>query len=73
LFLFWYQIGNDPTNSARWHPLYITDNLEGGYGQKTEAQQREQRVFAGIEFDPSGFPFPTAGNISVNITFNSIK
>lgn len=53
--------GYDQTNSARYHPLYITDNLEGGFGQKTDAQQREQRVFAGVEFDSSGFPFPTAG------------
>nr|CAH0099112.1 unnamed protein product [Daphnia galeata] len=59
-YTFLVEGGNDQTNSARWHPLYITDNIEGGYGQKTDAQQREQRVFAGVEFDPSGFPFPTA-------------
>ncbi|XP_046462387.1 protein Skeletor, isoforms B/C-like isoform X2 [Daphnia pulex] len=59
-YTFLVEGGNDPLNSARWHPLYITDSLQGGYGQKTDAQQREQRVFAGVEFDPSGFPFPTA-------------
>ena len=59
--------GNDPTNSARYHPLYITDNAEGGYGQKTEGQQREQRIFAGIDYDQSGFPFPTAGSIKIRL------
>lgn len=55
------KLGNDPTNSAAYHPFYITDSFEGGFGQKTEAQQREQRVYAGVEYDTSGFPFPTAG------------
>ncbi|XP_059352990.1 protein Skeletor, isoforms B/C-like isoform X2 [Daphnia carinata] len=59
-YTFLVEGGNDPTNSARYHPLYITDNLEGGFGQKTDAQQREQRIFAGVQFDSSGFPFPTA-------------
>lgn len=54
-------LGNDPTNSARYHPFYITDNFEGGFGQKTEDQQRAQRVFAGVQYDANGFPLPTAG------------
>jgi hypothetical protein len=58
-------LGNDQSNSARYHPFYITDNIEGGYGQKADAQQREQRVYAGVEFDSNGFPYPTAGNKSI--------
>lgn len=53
--------GNDQTNSARYHPLYITDSFEGGFGQKTPEQQREQKVYAGVSFDAEGFPIPSAG------------
>jgi len=59
-YTFLVQGGNDPTNSPRYHPFYITDNAEGGFGQKTEDQQREQKVYAGVEFDNDGFPYPTA-------------
>jgi hypothetical protein len=56
-----YFKGNDPTNPARYHPFYITDSSEGGFGQKNEDQQRRQRVFAGVSYDSEGYPYPTAG------------
>nr|CAD7406842.1 unnamed protein product [Timema poppensis] len=54
--------GNDRTNPARYHPFYITDSKEGGFGQKSEADQKKQRVFGGVSYDAEGYPYPTAGN-----------
>lgn len=44
----------------RYHPFYITDSSEGGFGQKNEQQQMEQKVFAGVDYDSDGYPYPTA-------------
>lgn len=44
----------------RYHPFYITDSPEGGFGQKNEVQQMEQKVFAGVKRDSTGYPYPTA-------------
>nr|CAD7263048.1 unnamed protein product [Timema shepardi] len=52
--------GNDRTNPARYHPFYITDSKEGGFGQKSEADQKKQRVFGGVSYDAEGYPYPTA-------------
>jgi len=60
-FRFAGRTGNDPTNSARYHPLYITDSSEGGFGQKTENEQRQQNVYAGVAYDSKQFPYPTSG------------
>ncbi|BES96550.1 Electron transfer DM13 [Nesidiocoris tenuis] len=59
-YTFIVEAGNDPTNRAKYHPFYITDNMDGGFGQDTEAQQRKQRLFAGVGYDAEGFPYPTA-------------
>lgn len=59
-YYFTVQGGNDHTNSARYHPLYITDSPEGGFRQKTSEEQRQERVFAGISYSKMGTPEPTA-------------
>lgn len=59
-YTFVVEGGNDHTNPARYHPFYITDNKEGGYGQKSEEEQKKQRVFAGVGYDAEGYPYPTA-------------
>lgn len=59
-YTFIVEGGDDQTNPAKYHPFYITDSSEGGYGQKTPKQQRQQRVFAGVSQDAEGFPYPTA-------------
>ncbi|KAK6622254.1 hypothetical protein RUM44_002061 [Polyplax serrata] len=59
-YTFVVEGGNDRTNPARYHPFYITDSKEGGFGQKREDQQRRQRVFAGVSYDAEGYPYPTA-------------
>jgi hypothetical protein len=58
-------LGNDRTNPARYHPFYITDSSEGGFGQKSEAEQKKQRVFGGVNYDSEGYPYPTAGELLV--------
>uniref|UniRef100_A0A8D8Q2Y6 Protein Skeletor, isoforms D/E n=1 Tax=Cacopsylla melanoneura TaxID=428564 RepID=A0A8D8Q2Y6_9HEMI len=59
-YTFVVEGGDDPTKSSRYHPFYITDSPEGGYGQRTESEQRRQRVFAGVNVDSEGYPFPSA-------------
>lgn len=59
-YTFVVEGGKDHTNPARYHPLYITDSPEGGYGQRSEEDQKRQRVFAGMATDREGYPFPTA-------------
>lgn len=43
-YTFVVEGGDDSTNPARYHPFYITDSKEGGFGQKTEEEQRRQKV-----------------------------
>ncbi|KAJ4431984.1 hypothetical protein ANN_20593 [Periplaneta americana] len=57
-YTFIVEGGNDRTNPARYHPFYITDSREGGFGQKSEAEQKKQRVFGGVRSE--GYPYPTA-------------
>ncbi|XP_075210705.1 protein Skeletor, isoforms B/C [Lycorma delicatula] len=59
-YTFIVEGGNDNTNPARYHPFYITDSREGGFGQKSEEEQKRQRVFAGVNYDSEGYPYPTA-------------
>lgn len=58
-YTFIVEGGNDPTNPARYHPFYITNSPEGGFGQKTEDERKGQRVFAGVKYE-DGYPHPTA-------------
>ena len=48
-YTFVIEGGNDPGQTAAYHPFYITDDPEGGYEFKTKEQRRKVRVFAGIE------------------------
>ncbi|XP_067006992.1 protein Skeletor, isoforms B/C [Anabrus simplex] len=59
-YTFIVEGGSDTANPARYHPFYITDSKEGGFGQKSEAEQKKQRVFAGVGYDAEGYPYPTA-------------
>lgn len=53
--------GDKSSQPARYHPFYISDSPEGGFGQKSEAEQMRQRVYAGVEYESDGYPMPTAG------------
>ncbi|KAK0183368.1 hypothetical protein PV327_001417 [Microctonus hyperodae] len=59
-YTFIVEGGNDPANGAHYHPFYITDSPEGGYGQKTETQQNSEKVFAGVRWSSDGYPYPSA-------------
>ncbi|XP_035441605.1 protein Skeletor, isoforms B/C isoform X3 [Spodoptera frugiperda] len=59
-YTFFVEGGDDRTNPAKFHPFYISDSSEGGFGQKKEEDQRKQRVFAGVAYDNEGYPYPTA-------------
>lgn len=58
---------------SRYHPFYISDSDEGGYGQKSQQTQSRQVVYAGVKFEADDYPRPTAGknghflNISDNL------
>ncbi|XP_044018684.1 protein Skeletor, isoforms B/C isoform X2 [Aphidius gifuensis] len=59
-YVFIVEGGNDPTKPARYHPFYITSSPQGGFGQKTESQRSNEKVFAGVNYDSDGYPTPTA-------------
>jgi hypothetical protein len=59
-YTFKVEGGSDSSNPARYHPFYITDSKEGGFGQKNEAEQKTQKVYAGVDYDREGYPYPTA-------------
>lgn len=44
----------------RYHPFYISDSDEGGYGQKSQVKQRRQTVYAGVAYEDDDYPRPTA-------------
>ncbi|XKL66519.1 hypothetical protein PGB90_009939 [Kerria lacca] len=61
-YTFIVEGGNIVDNYLQYHPFYITDNDEGAFGQKSESEQKDQRIFSGISYDSEGNPLPnTAG------------
>jgi len=67
-YTFYVEGGNDKTNPAKYHPFYITDSSEGGYGQKNPEEQKFQKYYAGVTIAADNYPKPTAGMI-----LNTIK
>jgi len=59
-YTFLVNTGHNPANPAKTHPLYITDDPEGGYADKTPRQRQSVRVFAGVEVSAGGEPTATA-------------
>ncbi|XP_074594209.1 protein Skeletor, isoforms B/C-like [Brevipalpus obovatus] len=60
-YTFIVEGGNDPSNQAQYHPLYITESREGGGGQEPAILNSPgHRVFAGIIFN-RGVPDPAPG------------
>ena len=47
--IFFEQGGDNPGNRNSYHPFYITDHPEGGYGLKVRAEQRLENIYAGVE------------------------
>ncbi|XP_037077644.1 LOW QUALITY PROTEIN: protein Skeletor, isoforms B/C-like [Pollicipes pollicipes] len=59
-YTFVVEGGLDPDRSAKFHPFYITDDAEGGYEFKSQAERANVRVFAGVSLDRNGKAQPTA-------------
>ncbi|XP_065078550.1 protein Skeletor, isoforms B/C isoform X1 [Ochlerotatus camptorhynchus] len=59
-YTFVVEGGDDPTQPAKYHPFYITDSPEGGFGQQTASKQERETVFAGVAYDKDHYPYPTA-------------
>ncbi|XP_049277508.1 protein Skeletor, isoforms B/C isoform X3 [Anopheles funestus] len=58
-YTFIVEGGDEMTQPAKYHPLYITSSSEGGYGQLSEAKRRRETVYAGVEYDADGYAYPT--------------
>lgn len=61
-YTFVVEGGNQPSQPARYHPFYITDSPEGGFGQQSMEQQRHETAFAGVAYEDH-YPVATAGKI----------
>lgn len=59
-YYFRVEGGNDPSNGAFYHPLYITDDPNGGYIKHSDAERKKYHIYAGIELDRKNRPNPTA-------------
>lgn len=70
--MFIVEGGDDKTHPARYHPFYITDSPEGGYGQKNNQERSKQTVYAGVKIDAYGYPEPTAAGRYCEWTHKSI-
>ncbi len=57
---FRVEAGNNPYNAHLYHPLYITNDPNGGFIEYSESERKKYQVFAGIEFDRKGRPTPTS-------------
>lgn len=59
-YTFVVEGGDDKQFAAGYHPFYITDDPEGGYEHKSDAERRRLRVFAGVKETRFGGTVPTA-------------
>lgn len=61
-YTFLVEGGDQVSQPARYHPFYITNSAEGGFGQKSDAEKLKQTVYAGVDYDEEQYAIPTAGN-----------
>jgi hypothetical protein len=54
------QGGDNMERPESFHPLYITDDRDGGYGLKDHMERKLETTFAGIDFFSGGMSKPTA-------------
>jgi hypothetical protein len=59
-YTFIVEGGNDKNNSARRHPLYLSDDPDGGFDYKTDAQRQNEQIFGGVGITPDGVILPTS-------------
>ncbi|XP_037029296.1 protein Skeletor, isoforms B/C isoform X1 [Bradysia coprophila] len=59
-YVFSVEGGDKPSQLDKFHPFYITDSPEGGFGLKSESEQRREKIYAGVEYHSDGYVDPTA-------------
>lgn len=59
-YTFIVEGGNDAQNSARRHPLYLTDSPDGGFEYKPDEERKDERIFAGVGIRSDGVIVPLA-------------
>ena len=60
-YTFVVEAGNNPSQQAKYHPLYITNSPEGGGGQNAQVLNSPKHlVYAGVDFT-NGRPDPSPG------------
>ncbi|GBN20328.1 Protein Skeletor, isoforms B/C [Araneus ventricosus] len=73
-YTFIVEGGNNPSNPASYHPLYITNNPEGGGGQfLDQLGLPNHTVYAGIDTDSNQRMIPTGGRILLCHEFSLCK
>lgn len=48
-YTFIVEGGNDPSNSAKYHPFYITSDPIGGYAKKSASEKALETIYAGVD------------------------
>lgn len=66
-YTFLVEGGDQVSQPARYHPFYITNSPEGGFGQKSDAEKLKQTVYAGVDYDEEQYAIPTAGKYFIFI------
>ncbi|KAI1305994.1 Protein Skeletor, isoforms B/C [Halotydeus destructor] len=59
-YVFRVEGGNNPSNAYTYHPLYITNDPDGGYVKMADQERKKHSIYAGIDFDKKGRPSPTS-------------
>ena len=52
--------GNVETDSANYHPMYLTTSISGGYAQIDDAERADEQIFKGLTFLEGGIFEATA-------------
>ncbi|XP_022244635.1 protein Skeletor, isoforms B/C-like [Limulus polyphemus] len=59
-YIFKIETGNDPHKAEVYHPLYITNDVNGGYLKYSGDEKKQIKIYAGVEFDRRGRSHPKA-------------
>ena len=59
-YAFRVEGGNDPYKPEYYHPFIVTNEPVGGFERLTDAQKKNVRILAGVEFTRRGVPQTTA-------------
>lgn len=69
-YTFIVETGDNKILKDKYHPFYITDSPEGGYGVAEGEKPNYQNLYAGVEYDVQQYVEPTAGNLLFDSILN---